>query len=174
MNGVLFPDWPDDHTPFQLRNPDGRLYLTDDLAIHLTELPKFRKGLKEPEKPLDLWLYFLQNGEKLDADALPGSLDLPEIRWAMGVLKMLAQTDLERQLYEGRLTAKRDPQTLETLRDQWQHRHLEAEHRLDIVSRERDEARRNADKRGLAERVRRSQRLLAAGGRCRGSGGPQP
>jgi hypothetical protein len=39
-----------------------------------TELPKFRKGLEELEKPLDLWLFFLENGEKLDADALPGSL----------------------------------------------------------------------------------------------------
>ncbi len=96
----------------------------------------------------------------MDADALPGSLDIPEIRWAMGVLKMLAQNDLERELYEGRLKAKRDLQTLETLRDQWQQRYLEAEHRLDVVSRERDEARRNAEKRGLAERVRLSQRLL--------------
>ena len=59
----------------------------------------------------------------------------------MGVLKLLAQNDLERELYEGRLKAKRDLQTLETLRDQWQQRYLEAEHRLDVVSRERDEAR---------------------------------
>jgi hypothetical protein len=50
--------------------------------VHLIELPKFTKRLEELEKPLDLWLYFLQNGEQLDADALPGSLDIPEIRWA--------------------------------------------------------------------------------------------
>jgi hypothetical protein len=48
----------------------------------------------------------------------------------MGVLKMLAQSDLERELYEGRLKAKRDMQTLETMRqsvevqrDQWQQRY---------------------------------------------------
>jgi len=33
---------------------------------------------------------------------------------------MWAQNDLERELYEGRLKAKRDLQTLETLRKQWQ------------------------------------------------------
>ena len=61
---------------------------------------------------------------------------------------------------KGRLKAKRDLQTLETLRDQWQQRYPEDEHRLDVVSRERDEARRKTGKRGLAERVRRSQRLV--------------
>ena len=46
---------------------------------------------------------------------------------------------------KGRLKAKRDLQTLETSRDQWHWPNLEAEHRLDVVSRERDEARRNAE-----------------------------
>ena len=71
----------------------------------------------------------------MDADALPGSLDIPEIRGAMGVLKILAQNDLERELNEGRLKATRDLQTLKTLRDQWQQRYLEAEHRLEAVTR---------------------------------------
>ena len=43
------------------------------------------------EKPLDLWLCFLQNVEKWDADAFLGSVDIPEFRWAVGVLKTLAQ-----------------------------------------------------------------------------------
>lgn len=133
------------HTPVRLRNLDGRLCLTGDLAIHLIELPKFRKGLEEPQEPPDEWLFFLQNGEKLDADALPGSLDIPEIRWAVGVPKMVGQNDLERELYEGWLKAKVDLQSLETVRDQWQERYMEAEHRLDVVSRERDAARRNAE-----------------------------
>ena len=68
--------------------------LTEDRAIHLIEPPKFRKGLEELEKLQDQWLYFLQNGEKLDADALRGSLDIPEIRWARRVLKMLARNDI--------------------------------------------------------------------------------
>jgi predicted transposase/invertase (TIGR01784 family) len=155
VNGVLSADWPDYHTPFGLRNPDGRLCLTEDLAIHVIELPKFRKRLDELENPLDLWLHFLQNGEELDADALPGPLDVPEIRRAMGVLKMLAQNDLERELYEGRLKAKRDLQTLETLRDQWQQRYREAEDRLKAVTHERDEARKM-----VVRQIQLCQRLL--------------
>ena len=68
----------------------------------------------------------------------------------MGVLKMLAQNELERELYEGRLKAKRDLQTLETLRGQWQRPNLEAKHRLDVVSPEHDEARRNGERREFA------------------------
>jgi hypothetical protein len=47
------------------------------------ELPKFRKRLKEQQKLLDLWMYFLQNGADLDADALPSLLDVRERRRAM-------------------------------------------------------------------------------------------
>ena len=107
------------------------------------------------ESRLDLWLYFFQNGEQLDADALLGSLDIPEIRGAMGVLKMLAQNHLERELYEGRLKAKRDLQTLETLRDQWRQRYLEAAHERDEASHERDEARKM-----VVRQIQLCQRLL--------------
>jgi hypothetical protein len=63
-------------------------------AIELIELPNFREGLEELEKRLDLWLYFLQNGDKLDADALPSRLDVLEICRAWRVLKMLAPNDI--------------------------------------------------------------------------------
>lgn len=116
VNGVVFREWPEYHTCFRLLDPSGELCLTEDLEIHIIELPKFRKTLAELETDLDFWLYFLKNGEELDADALPAELDRGEIRKAMGVLKMLAQSDMERELYEGRLKAKRDMQTLETER----------------------------------------------------------
>jgi predicted transposase/invertase (TIGR01784 family) len=116
VNGVVFRDWPDHHTCFRLLDRSGGLCLTEDLEIHIIELPKFQKTLAELEPDLDFWLYFLKNGEELDADALPAELDRWEIRKAMGVLKMLAQSDVERELYEGRLKAKRDMQTLETER----------------------------------------------------------
>jgi hypothetical protein len=68
----------------------------------------------------------------------------------MAVLKILAQDDRERKLCEDRLKAKYDLQTLETLRDPRQQCCLEAEHRWDVVRRERDEASRRAEQRGLA------------------------
>jgi hypothetical protein len=78
----------------------------------------------------------------------------------MGILKMLAQSDLERELYEGRLKAKRDMQTLETLRDQWQRQAIESQQRLDAVTRERDEARRLAFVREIQPRQRLLNRAI--------------
>lgn len=152
VNGVLFGDCPEHHARFSLLDPSGRLCLTDDLSVHVIELPKFDKTVADLCTPLDYWLYFFKNGAELDADDLPEELDRPEQRKAMGVLKMLAQSELERELYESRLKAKRDMQTLETMRqaveaqrDQWQQRYEVANREL---------------KRELAERIKLCQRLL--------------
>jgi hypothetical protein len=174
VNGVLFPERPEYHTQFRLLDPTGKVCLTEDLVIHVIEIPKFNRTLAELRTPLDFWLYFLKNGVGLDADALPGELDRrPELRKAMGVLKMLAQNDMERELYEGRLKAKRDLQTLETQRrtletqrrtletqrDHWQECYEAANREREQATREREQARREIH-RELAERVRLCQRLL--------------
>jgi predicted transposase/invertase (TIGR01784 family) len=166
VNGVLFGDWPEHHTRFRLLDATGRLCLTDDLVVHMIELPKFTRTLAELRAPLDFWLYFFKNGAELDADALPEPMDKPDQRKAMGVLKMLAQSDLERELYEGRLRAKRDMQTLETMRhtleterDQWQRRYEAANREREAANREREAANRDL-KRELVERIGLCQRLL--------------
>jgi len=166
VNGVLFGDWPEHHARFRLLDTAGQLCLTDDLVVHMIELPKFTKPLAELRTPLDYWLYFFKNGVELDADALPEELDRPEQRKAMGVLKMLAQSELERELYEGRLKAKRDMQTLETMRqtveaqrDQWQQRYEAANREREAANREREAANREL-KQELAERINLCQRLL--------------
>lgn len=156
VNGALFADRPEHHTLFRLLDATGQVCLTSDLVVHAIELPKFTRTLAELRTPLDFWLYFLKNGGELDADALPDALNRPDQQKAMGVLKMLAQSDVERELYEGRLKAKRDMQTLETLRDQWQRRAVESEQRLDAMTRERDEARKLA----LVREIQLRQRLL--------------
>ena len=130
-------------------------------------LSRRNRTLAELRTPLEFWLYFLKNGVGLDADALPDELERrPELRKAMGVLKMLAQNDMERELYEGRLKAKRDLQTLETQRrtletqrDHWQECYEAANREREQATREREQARREVH-RELAERVRLCQRLL--------------
>jgi predicted transposase/invertase (TIGR01784 family) len=149
VNGALFGDRPEHHTLFRLLDATGQVCLTDDLVVHVIELPKFTRTLAELRTPLDFWLYFLKNGGELDADALPDALNRPDQQKAMGVLKMLAQSDVERELYEGRLKAKRDMQTLETMRDQWQQRY-------EAANRERDEAR----KQGFVRQIQLCHRLL--------------
>lgn len=53
VNGELSADSLQHHTEFRLLDPSGRLCLTDDLSIHLIELPKFKRKLSELRTPLD-------------------------------------------------------------------------------------------------------------------------
>lgn len=84
------------------------LVFSENLEIHLIELPKFVATLEGLKDPLDVWLYFLRHAERLDPEALPPALDLPIIHRAMEELTMLTQNDLERERYEARLKAHHD------------------------------------------------------------------
>lgn len=114
VNGLLFSDRATYHRRFQLFDRKCPQFLTDDLEIHIIELPNFDRPLEELRKPLDLWLYFLKNGVELDADSLPAPLDTDDLCQAMGVLKMFSQDEMARELYEGRLKAWRDARMLES------------------------------------------------------------
>jgi hypothetical protein len=70
------------------------------MALHILELSKFKKSVDELPTPLDRWLFFLRHGESLDPDALPEPLNVPDVRWALGDLLMISQSDRERDLYE--------------------------------------------------------------------------
>jgi predicted transposase/invertase (TIGR01784 family) len=109
VNTPLFPEVPAYHLVFELRERHHPLVFTDDLAVHILELPKFRKSAAELTTPLDVWLYFLRHAEGLDTEALPAALAaVEEVRRAMGELQMIAQSDLERERYEARLKLQRD------------------------------------------------------------------
>jgi len=71
-------------------------------------LPKFTKTLAELDSGLDAWLYFLRFAEKIDPEALPAELRQPSILRAVEELKMLTQTDIERERYESRRKAQMD------------------------------------------------------------------
>src|SRR5438876_2488988 len=59
VNTPLFPQVPAYHLVFELRERDHHVLFTDDLAVHILELPKFTKSAAELTTPLDVWLYFL-------------------------------------------------------------------------------------------------------------------
>jgi hypothetical protein len=71
----------------------------------------FRKSAAELEWGLDIRLYFLRHAENIDLDALPAALDRPLVGGACEELKMLSQTDLERERYEARRKAQLDYNT---------------------------------------------------------------
>jgi flagellar biosynthesis/type III secretory pathway protein FliH len=82
--------------------------LTGDLEFHILELPKFTKTLAELSGDLDIWLYFLRHAAMIDTDAVPEALRKPLVLRALEELKMLTQSDLERERYEARRKAQLD------------------------------------------------------------------
>jgi predicted transposase/invertase (TIGR01784 family) len=111
-NSVLFPQIDEHHLVFRLREVKRELLWTDDLEIHLIELPKFTKTAEQLSSDLDRWCYFLRHGADLDLEHLPASLDVPEIRRAMEVLTVFTQDERERLAYELRVKAQRDHSSL--------------------------------------------------------------
>lgn len=61
---------------------------------------------------MDIWLYFLRFAEKIDTEALLPALQQPVILRAVEELKMLTQTDMERERYEARRKAQMDRNTV--------------------------------------------------------------
>jgi predicted transposase/invertase (TIGR01784 family) len=112
VNSILFPNIADHHLRFGLLNAAHQVTFTDDLVVHLVELPKFTRTPEQLAEPLDVWLFFLRHAESLDTDALPAPLQVPAIRQAMEELRMLTQDDLERERYEARMKVYRDALSL--------------------------------------------------------------
>jgi predicted transposase/invertase (TIGR01784 family) len=108
VDSVLFRRVDTLHHQFGLVDPRTQLVLTDDLAIHIVELPKFVLGPNQLSTPFDIWCYFLRHGEVLDTANLPVALDKPIIHRALGVLNMLTRNEQERERYEARLKGRRD------------------------------------------------------------------
>ena len=111
LNHVLFPNVPAHHLKFHLLEDDHHFAMSEDIEFHVFELPKFNKTPAELKSGLDIWLYFLRFAEKIDTEALPTALQLPSILRAVEELKMLTQTDIERERYEARRKAQLDHNT---------------------------------------------------------------
>ena len=112
LNHVLFGQVPNGHLCFRLLEASHHIPLTEDMEFHILELPKFTKSAAELAGGLDVWLYFLRHAEMMDLDALPAPLQQPVVVHALEELKMLTQTDLERERYEARRKAQLDENTL--------------------------------------------------------------
>jgi predicted transposase/invertase (TIGR01784 family) len=109
LNHVLYNGSERWHWQFELRDVvEPAVLFSDQVAVHVIELPKFDLAPSQLTTALERWCYFLRYGETLDKDHLPASLQTPPIRKAMEVLHMLTQSDLERERYESRLKFQRD------------------------------------------------------------------
>jgi predicted transposase/invertase (TIGR01784 family) len=132
LNHVLYPERPRWHWRFQLRDQDEpEVVFTDQLELHIVELSKFNRSATELTTVCERWSYFLRHGDELDTERLPEALQTPTIRKAMEVLRMLTQSELEREKYEARLKYQRDE--------------LSRQHELNEAQHELNEARRLAE-----------------------------
>jgi predicted transposase/invertase (TIGR01784 family) len=111
LDHVLFPQVPKYHLRFSLLEATHHFPFTGDMEFHILELPKFTKSAVELESGLDIWLYFLRHAEKMDTDNLPQAMRRPLVIRAFEELKMLTQTDEERERYEARRKAQLDYNT---------------------------------------------------------------
>jgi predicted transposase/invertase (TIGR01784 family) len=156
VNQVMFRQRATFHSAFRLLELGSQVCLTEHQELHLLEIPKFHREIEDLREPLDFWLYFLKNGKDLDADALPGPLDRPEIRKAMEVLKVFSQSELERDRYENRVKGQRDLMALKRERDEAVRERDDSKRELDDWKRELDDRKRELDdrKRELDDRKR--------------------
>jgi predicted transposase/invertase (TIGR01784 family) len=74
LDHVLFPDVPAYHLRFRLLEDQLHFRFSDDLELHILELPKFTKSAAGLRTDLDIWLYFLRHAEKMDTENLPAAL----------------------------------------------------------------------------------------------------
>jgi len=104
LNGNLFAETEAYHLRFSLYDKRNRLSLTDDLAIHILQLPKWRfdeRIANEKER----WLYMFKEGKNADTENPPEPLDTEEMRQAMAVLRRFSENERDYLLYQNRLDA---------------------------------------------------------------------
>ncbi len=91
------------HHHFQLIDPADGLLLSDQLAVHIIELPKWTET--QITDKVSRWLYFFRYGETLDDQNLPEGLQDPIMEKAMGVLKDIHDRNDYLRVYQSRRTA---------------------------------------------------------------------
>jgi predicted transposase/invertase (TIGR01784 family) len=114
LNYTLFPNVAADcHLRFRLLEEQNHFPLTDNLEFHLLELLKFTKTADELASDLDIWLYFLRHAATMGTEALPAALrQHPLAAQAVEELKMVTQSEIERERYEARRKAQLDHNTV--------------------------------------------------------------
>jgi len=109
IDDVLFPEVPAYHMEFGICSlSDPAIRLTDRFALHTIELPKMNLPAGSLSSELDGWCYFLRHAEEMDLEGLPKLPAELAIRQAMEALRVMFQTERERDLYRGRLKQTRD------------------------------------------------------------------
>jgi predicted transposase/invertase (TIGR01784 family) len=98
------------HNCFRLKEVVEGFVFFKDIELHTVELSKFiqdspedlKEFIKKVKDALDVWSTFLTKYDYLDPEALPGKLNVPEIKQALDVLEHINMKEDEREAYESR------------------------------------------------------------------------
>ncbi len=104
LNGILFEKVEECHLPFSVYNIKHQLILTDHLAIHLLQLPKWQ-SIAPIASEKERWLYLFKEGQNVDLDNPPSTLNTEEMRQVMKVLQRFSENETDYLLYQSRLDA---------------------------------------------------------------------
>ena len=77
--------------------------MSDNIEIHLLQLPKWQSPQIETEK--ERWIYLFKEGKNVDVDTPPEVLHTDEMRQAMEVLNRFSENQDDYLLYQSRLDA---------------------------------------------------------------------
>ena len=108
VDDILFPELAGPHHRFRLCEESRGTVFSDQIELHVLELPKFAKRLSDLADDLDKWLFFLRHAATLDINHWPLELSASPWQRAGKELTMLAQTDIEREKYEARRKGQLD------------------------------------------------------------------
>ena len=104
LNGNLFENVEECHLPFSLYNQKHQLVLTEHLAIHVLQLPKWQSnGTIKTEK--ERWVYLFKEGKNVDPDNPPETLNTNEMRQVMKVMHRFSENETDYLLYQSRMDA---------------------------------------------------------------------
>lgn len=137
--------------------------LCEDIRIVFVELEKFHLQVDEIKTDLERWCYFLKHAQELDTEALPATLNTPDMRLAMEVLMniRLKQDDFDQYLAEAQAQMERASRDYAHKNA---HKLFEEKGRkegLDAGRKEGlDEGRKEGLKRGMVGQIHLVQRLL--------------
>ncbi len=110
VNFPLFKNEPRFYWSFQVSSKEQpEILLTEDLSIHIIEIPKFHLELDSIQNPLDYWVYLLKEAVNIKGEQMKTlQKKNPKIKKAINKLKFVSHDKESRELYEARLKTELD------------------------------------------------------------------
>ena len=104
IDGVLFKEIEDYYLSFTLYNRKHKFVMTDHLAIHVLQLPKWPHD-RSIQNEKEHWIYCFKEGKNVDIDNPPENMKTKEMRQVMKVMHGFSESQKKYLMYQSRLDA---------------------------------------------------------------------